>query len=409
MSHMKDAWPPKTKPKNLEFSFHRDGWAKWYRGQTRIISLKSIDRKAIREAWERRRQQIDAEMMSPIRTGGATVRTALSLFYEWIDHRVKTGLPDPMSPVTAADYKKHLTSFGRSVSPDDLLETMGPTRFQKYAEFLKGCTPTSFTRAVAYVHAFMQWCKDENLITAIPQYGRYFVRPAQQRSRDVRMDQKKSYLPAQLRLLWFHASFEEKLWMIFGLCGAMDNSDLSNLTDEVVNRKERIIDYRRRKRMKIRRVIPLPDLAWDMLDWYERPAPADRSDGDRIFLTPTGLPLQRLKESSRGIANPIDYVSMCWTRLMIRAGLKEQIPRLYRMVNLPRERRVKARGSAAGQGFRALRTTFSNSTPQGFADEREIIMGHAHGTVLLESYLEECGVERLKECVDGVWGKTMLT
>lgn len=398
-------WPPPKhrRPRNFEFSAHRDGWAKWYKGQTRIITIKSIDRGAVRDAWDERRKRID-EQLARLNVGGVqTIRSAASLYYEWLDRRVATGLPDPMAPATAADYKRQINSFGRAIGPETRLRDIGPQQFKTFADTLAGSTPTTFARLVAYVQAFFQWCKDEGHVSDVPQYGRYFVKPKQQEHRDVRIGQAKSYTTAQLRLLWFHADFEEKVWMAWGLCGALDNSDIAHLTTDVLDRSAGTIDYRRRKRGKVRRVIPLPPIAWELLDLYRRPEPKSPDWSDRVFLTPTGLPLQRLVPSPRGIENPIDYVAMCWTRLMIRAGLKQPIPRLHRMVKPPRERRIKARGSPAGQGFRALRTTFANLAPAGYRDEIEVILGHAHGTVLLDSYLEEHGVERLRECVNHVW------
>src|SRR5207245_203788 len=95
----------------------------------------------------------------------------------------------------------------------------------------------------------------------------------------------------------------------------------------------------------------------------------------------------------------IDYISFRWTRLLQQAGLRPKTV----------TKRVEGKkvttwgGGGDGRGFRGIRTTFANSIPPGYRDEQEIIMGHSHGTTLLDDYLEEVGTKRLKEVVDHVW------
>jgi integrase len=232
--------------------------------------------------------------------------------------------------------------------------------------------------------------------------GRTFVKPSAQALRDTRLSVQKSYTPEQLRALWSTADAELKAWLVLGLLGALDNADIAHLTHDVVDRERGVIDYRRRKVGRVRRVIPLPPEAWAILDAYQRPAPADPADKNRFFLTPTGKPLQRTRISARGQPHTIDYVAMRWRRLLERVGLKPRTPR-RRPGQPATPRRFKPRGEPAGQGFRALRTTFANLAPPGYRDEVEIIMGHSRGSVLVEHYVEQVGIERLAYVTASLW------
>jgi integrase len=391
------------------FSFHRDGYVRWYDGATRQVCGKKTPPEEIEDRWEEKKREIDA-LPNRGRLVRASIRDAAIVFYAYLNHRVKTGQPEPMSATTAEDYKKTINHFGRFVGPETGIDRIDTGRFSAYAQSYGENSPSTFFRVVAYVRAFFQWCRDEGLIDELPQFGRYFIRPSLQDRRDVRLGHAKSHSPEQICRLWFYARFEEKLWMALGLNGALDNADIANLTHDVLDRDRGVLDYRRRKRGKVRRIIPVLPIVWEMLDWYERPEPANPEWSDRVFLTPTGLPLQRHKPGKNGYGNPIDYVSTCWTRLLIRCGFRDAYERQSRRIDAPKRTVGKRkRGEAGGQGFRALRTTFTNLAPHGYRDEVELITGHASGGVLIENYLEEFGVGPLKELVEAVWAKAFTS
>jgi integrase len=202
---------------------------------------------------------------------------------------------------------------------------------------------------------------------------------------DARLAQRKSHTPAELAKLWDAASLEGRCWMALGLCGAMDNADVAELRDEL-DLAAGVVDYRRRKRGRKRRIIPLPEDVVRLLRLYRRPPPAGKDDG-RFFLTPTGLPLGRMKISRSGQIHRIDYMAMVWARLLVRAG-------------------IRAKGGDR-RGFRSMRTTHANLAPPRSRDETEIVMGHAKG-ILVTHYLERDGMEGLRRHVDSVWEATGL-
>jgi integrase len=398
-------WPPEI-PHRLKnaltpFTPTVNGWVRWYRGDSRHVCGKSTPLELVEDRWREKKAEVDAELDGEAKRirNGVTVEGGAAAYYGWLDHRVATGQPKPLEPTTAADYKRTINHFGKCVGPDTPMDDLAQPHFTAFAKMFDGQAPSTLARNVANVHAYLQFCVDEGFLKKMPALGRYFVKPNRQHRRDHRMSRVKAYTPDEIRTLVEHATTEERAWIGLGLC-SLDNSDLAHLTHDVVDRKAGVIDYRRRKTGKVRRVIPIPEKAWKWLDAYARvrPEPADSAHADLVFLTPTGLPLQRVKPSKRtGMENPIDYVAMRWVRLLIRAGLREKMPSRRRKADRELPRRKKGEGGGDNRGFRGLRTTFSNYAPPGFRDEVEIIMGHANGTVLVEDYIEDYGVDRLLE------------
>jgi integrase len=404
-------WVPKKLPRNWPYTAHRDGWTRWYKGAARFICGKATPLDDVDERWVDKKKEIDAGLRDARRLVGTslTIREAAGLYYDFLDYRFRTGQPEPISEATVADYKRSINAFGRGVGPDRTINSLEQRDFSDYAKRFADNAPSTLARVVAAVQAFLRWCRDEGHVAELPQWGRYFVKPSMQDNRDQRLSSEKSYAPELIRKLYCRARIEEKLWILLGLCGAHDNSDIAHLTHDVLDRSNGTIDYRRRKRGKVRRVIPMPDVFWRLLDEYQRPAAASPEFADRVFLTPTGLPLQRIKRSEGGNPVSIDYVALRWTRLMIAAGERPKMPgrrkvgRKTKTDEQPRERRFKAKGSSGGKGFRGLRTTFPNMAPPRFRDEVELVMGHKTGVVLIEHYLERYGIDRLKELVSHVF------
>ena len=209
--------------------------------------------------------------------------------------------------------------------------------------------------------------------------------------------------------------------MGLALSGAMDNADIGHLTFDLFTKDGMFLDYRRRKTGRIARIIPIYSMARQWLDEYLaiRPKPVDSAHKDLVFLTPTGLPLQRSTPGKNGLLNHIDYIALCWDRLLRKAGLRKQAKVLRVCVHCGKERKAP-RAICCGErkyrrkaimasdkgptyrGFRSLRTTFANLTPRGYSDERKLIMGHS-GDITLDHYVEKYGTEHLRELVEQVW------
>jgi integrase len=411
----------------LPFTPSRWGWTIWYGGKTRTVCGATVDLADVPTRWEKLKATIDAEAAGArIIATDRTLRTALSGYFTWLDFRVERGLPTPLSAVTAEDYKRCLTAFARFETQkrkfaDFPLAEFGPEHFKPFAETFQKRSPTSFARTVATVRAFFGYCKVEGFIAAEPNYGSYFVRPPQTQVRDRRLEQKKSFEQEELWEIALHADTQELAWLGLALSGAMDNADLAHLTFDLFSQDGMLLDYRRRKTGRVLRLIPIHPMAREWLDNYLaiRPTPADPAFKDLVFLTPTGLPLQRTKTGTSGVGNHIDYVAHCWDRLLRKAGLRKKasVVRVCAVCGKPRkapgasccrqhkwkkQMNMASKDGPTFKGFRSLRTTFANLTPRGFSEERKLIMGHS-GDITLDHYVEKYGTAHLQKLVDEVW------
>jgi len=429
----KYAWMPpasevssRIQKRLLPFTPGRWGWTIWYQGKTRMVCGIKVPLEQVPECWTKLKGQIDSATTKPRKIVRTTLREALSEYFTWLDHRVKTGLPKPLAAISAEDYKRNLMAFarfawqGRKLA-DAPLHEFSPEHFKGFAEHLASRSPTSFARVVATVSGFFNYCKDEGLIADLPNFGRYFVRPPQSQIRDRRMEQKKAWDTGDLWKIVEHADTQERAWIGLALSGAMDNADVANLTFDLFDESGMFLDYRRRKTGRTSRIIPLHPMAREWLDAYfpARPAPADPAFKELVFLTPTGLPLQRTLASESGVGNHVDYLAHCWDRLLRRAALRRKpaFKRVCVICGKPRQKpravccgqtqwkkklSMAAKGGADFKGFRSLRTTFANLTPRGFSDERKLIMGHS-GDITIEHYVEKFGTEHLQKLVELVW------
>jgi integrase len=411
----------------LPFTPAPKGWMIWYEGATRTVCGITVPLEEVPDRWSKLKATIDADLTQARRPPtDRTLREASSNFVKWLEYRVATGKPKPLAPVSADNYKRHLLDFaqfkldGRKFA-DTLLTEFGTEHFQAFAESLARRSPASFSRIVASIHTFFKYCRVEGMITADPNFGYYFVRPPQSQVRDRRLQQKKSFEPEDLWALLLHADTQELAWMGLALSGAMDNADIGHLTFDLFDKDGMVLDYRRRKQGLMPRLIPLHPMARYWLDEYLkiRPKPVDPAHNDLVFLTPTGLPLQRQMPGKRGLLTLVDYVSHCWDKLLRESGLRQKAS-FIRVCVVCGKPRPGPYGTCCGQskwkkkvtmateggpdfkGFRSLRTTFANLTPRGFSEERKLIMGHT-GDITLDHYVEKYGINPLRRLVDEVW------
>jgi len=325
--------PQKVKKALLPFTPMKWGWAIWYHGKTRSVCGKTVELAEVADRWAEMKAVLDSQVAGASKMPDRrTLREALSAYFTWLDYRVKTGKPAPLAAVTAEGYKLILLALGKfeidgRKFADMPLADFGPEPFKRYAEHLSHRAPSSLSRIVASTHSFFNYCRDEGYIASPPNYGRYFVRAPIGQIRDRRIGQQKAWEPKDLRLIVQHAGVQEKAWIGLALCGAMDNADISHLTFELFDQTGMILDYRRRKTGLMPRLIPIHPMARQWLDAYleVRPQPADPASKDLVFLTPTGLPLQRLLKAKTGIGYQADYIKDCWDPLLRRAGLRRKV------------------------------------------------------------------------------------
>src|SRR6185503_10285402 len=103
----------------------------------------------IEDRWLVKKQEVDAGLRQAAKqvTGGlTTVRQAAGRFFEYLDHRAKTGTPEPLSDWTRADYVRVIKHFGRCVGADRPLSGLGPPDFELFAKEYAGQAPSTLGR-----------------------------------------------------------------------------------------------------------------------------------------------------------------------------------------------------------------------------------------------------------------------
>lgn len=367
----------------------RAGWVRYYLGKTRFVCSRSIPLNEVEDKWIEVKQDIDkARNIVEIVVKHAIFdyRTAMDFFLESLKLRVGAA-HKKIEQRTYQNYVAELNRFGNFICDgadlkiaDMALNLIGEVELSEYAGSLRHWKASGFDSVVCRVGAFFDWCVGKKYITAWSP-GPDFVRPAKQEIRDQRIDRTRSFTPKQVAKAFVAGNNTVKCWIALGICAAFINSDVAHVTRTVTDLKDGIIDFRRRKFGKVRRVIPLPPDVVDLLKAYVRPDPKDAGDEDLFFLSQYGLPFSRTIG-----CGPSCSISAIFGRLLDDHAIREK---------------------ADGKNFAGLRTTFYNLAPRNteYEVERKIIMGRAQGTIDLDSYLEDVGLDRLRHVVNHVWGQ----
>jgi integrase len=388
-------WDELDIPKRLrdqlrgKFSVGRDGYIIWYRGKTRYACGKATPPEKVEDAWAAKRKAIDADLDNqpvPKKPGQLTYREVLSRFIDDCEHRVKTGKPRPMRERTLHNYDSDLNAFGnfiyqgRKVADLSIREANDADLFTAYGKTYGAWKASGFDSIISRVGTLFAYAEDKRYIDRYNP-GPMFQRPAKSAIRDDRIDLQKSYTPQQIAKMYLAGNQTMKCLIGLGAAAAMNNSEASHLDRTEMNLAEGVIDFRRRKTGRVRRLIPLPADVLADLNAYVRPEPADVINADAFFLTRSG---GRFCETGKRDGRPGDMIGRLWHKLEKAAGVPH----------------VK------GRSFSGLRTTFFNLAPGGeYELARKVIMGRAQGTIDLDHYLETLHLVRLRHVVDSVWNQ----
>ena len=401
---MNTPWPPKKIPNSLAaFTPYKGGWIRRYNGKPHHVCGRTTPIDQVENCWIILKKKLDADGSGPPAPAiSVTLKELASDYVVWLERRVKKGKPNPLATRTFLDYVKAMDRLVKTWGSDRDMLTLGPADFDRLARKYDKGSPGSLTRAVAEVHAFFQWAKGAHLIPEVPDFGNDFVKPAVTLQRDQRITFIKSFTPEEIQKLWKAATGEEKLFIALGINCAFDNSDISELTYEVVDLENGIIDYRRRKVGKVRRIIPLHPRTLRLLKAYRTHPFADEQYKNHVFLRGDGRPLVHIQPSRKDPSRlaKSDELAMKFTRLLSRAGIRGKIINKWNKVT---QKTSTTYPKGDGRGFRSFRTTFPNFAPQGYLGEIELVMGHAKGTVLKDNYLEDVALDRVAELIQAVW------
>lgn len=367
-------WPAKCRP-------HRDGWVRWYKGQMRFVCSKNTPLTEVEDKWIEKKTAVDAAQRKVDGTIVVTYRQALSEFLTQCDLRVRTGKPKPMAARTLFNYEEALNAFGLFVGGGVPLNQIGPQQFSDYAAKVAHLKASGFDSVVCRVGSLFRWAvKMEYIDKYRP--GPVFQRPGKQAIRDERISRVRSFTPDEIAKLWVTANNTMRCFIGLGVCAAFINSDVSHLPRICVDLTTGIVDFRRRKTGKVRRVCPLPADVLAEMKRYIRPDPREKRFAELFFLTVNGRPYSMTRKED---GKPTNTLSRIFANLLEDTG-------------------VSTVGD--GRNFAGLRTTFYNLAPKsGYEIERMIIMGRAKGTIDLDHYLEDVGLDRLTHVVTHVWNQ----
>lgn len=375
----RDRWPAGCTPS-------RDGWVRWYRGKTRFVAGRKTPIGEVEDKWIKIKTAIDsgaaldedADSENDIGFREAAIRFLNAMLAKvgavnrGIEHR------------TYQNYVAEINRLGKfeidgvKVGDMDLKDVARPPELSAFANSMRHWKASGFDSTVSRLSAFFDWCVEMNYLMEWKS-GPDFKRPAKQQIRDQRIGRVRALTAEQIAKAYEAANHTLKCWIALGVCGAMINSDIAHLTRSVIDLETGIIDMRRRKTGKIRRVIPLPADVVDLLKQYSRPDPAEEKYADLFFLTRSGLPFSRTLASG-----PACAISSMFGKLLDDAGIRQ---------------------CADGRNFAGIRTSFYNLSRR-FAEydvERRIVMGRAQGTIDFDHYLEDVGIAKLKSLVDHIW------
>ena len=371
-----------------KFTLHRDGYSIWYRGGKRVFCGKATPPGEVEDRWEARRKEIDQKLdkAPPPFALPNLYRQVLSEFL--IVQRARVNAPrNAIAERTYHNYVKALNDFGNFTHDgakiaDTPIRAIGPAHFGAYAATFATWKASGFDSIVTRVGSLFRWAVEMEYIDRY-RPGPQFQRPDKGEIRSQRIDLTKSYTVDEVAKLYDAASHTVRCWIALGICAAFNNADIGNLPRSLIDLDTGVIDFRRRKTGKVRRVIPLPPDVVTLLKWYKRPDPIETEWDDLFFVTEYGNPYTRSRSKGGGF-NPSNTVSRMFARLLEDTGVSTE---------------------GDGRNFSGLRTTHYNLAGKGWDHERMLVMGHAHGRIDLDHYLEEVGVERLREYVQHVWNQ----
>lgn len=364
---------------------HRDGWVRWYKGRTVFVCGKRTPLGDVEDAWIAKKGVIDASERGEVIIAQAirTYRQVASDFLAAMEHRCDTGKPRPLSRRMLHNYGVEVNALGIfvfdgiKVADLEIAAANRPEVLSAYARKYGARKASGFDSIVTRVGALFNWAVEMEYIDRF-RPGPGFQRPPKREVRDQRIELEKSFNAKEVAKLFVKANITQKCWIGLGVSAGFTNADVATVSRSVVDLKSGVIDFRRRKTGKIRRVIPLPADILAAMKEYARPDPIDDAHADLFFLTNKGTPYSTTRSNG-----PSCTLSRLFRKLMEAAKVK----------------------LVKGRSFTGLRTTLYNLTPKGgeYDLERKIIMGRAQGSVDLDSYLEDVGMDRLKHLVNHVW------
>lgn len=201
--------------------------------------------------------------------------------------------------------------------------TLQPGDFGRVrADAAMSMAPTTLTTFLKHARAMFTFGAD--LTDRPARYGGQFDLPTAKTIRIHRESQPRKLLDADtLRKLLAAADPILKAQILLGLNCGFGATDLSELRTRHLDRPGWVVLPRRKTGVGRRCPLWPETLAALEAARPHRPKPADPADGDRVFLSHTGLPVKRFRErTASGAGSRGDAVGAAWEKLCKREGVK---------------------------------------------------------------------------------------
>jgi integrase len=276
-----------------------------------------------------------------------------------------------LHPKTMQDYETMIFAFRDDVGYGRLIEDLRPEHFG-ISRKLRGQDwgVHRLYKFVSAVREMFKWASGPGqLLRFSPPYGDEFELPDKTAFRIRRKQRKESktglllFTAAQIRAQLKAADPTLRAMILLGINCGMGNTDVAQLTYQVVAKSRALIDYARSKTGIERRFFLWPETVTALSKVPRRPAKRDEW-GDRVFLTQRGYP---------------------WVE-----GAKDRIGMVY----LALLRRL--RQHRPGLCFYSLRRTFRTIADELDSRAADLVMGHAVDSDMGGTYVQEIGNERLQ-------------
>lgn len=370
MSQTKRIKPPKVRGSPL--TPHANGqYCKKIDGHLRYFGT---DHKAALDLYLREASDLAAGI-EPRRTVEPGAYTIDDLVNEYLESRYGDVEAGDLSARQFQDYRAIGELLAALLGKPRRLCTLAPADFAALrSKMADRWGLTRLGNQIGRVRTMFKWAADNGCLTEPMRYGDQFQRPPARLRRIARRERgKKLFTPAEIRRLIEMANGHTRAMVLLGINCAFGNKDCSDLLIEHVDFGKSLIDHFRVK-TGIDRTSPL---------WPETLQALAECIGERtagpIFVTRFGNAFVRdkLKYEADGrlkAVTPIDKVGDLF-------------------------RKIKPRPSLPFYCLRHTFATIAHETRDVLAVSR--IMGHAL-TGMTAVYVEDIGVERLRQVVDHV-------
>ena len=368
-------WPPPRTVWPAGLTAYKRGWCIWYKGQKRHVAGRTADRRTLAALWQAKREAIDTDGVLIPTGGDVTLRELAAAYFAALDRRMNDRSARPLSKRQRDNLMYECNRFGKFVGGATLVRDVGPAVFSRYRKHLGNQSPQTIASIIGRVGAMFTWAHRNGVVDKPILFGDAWQRPHRSLLRDQRMSVSKTYSEDDVGKLFAVADPMWRCWIALGVCGGFTVADLANLPREMLAGD--VIDYRRRKVGKLRRLVPIVPGLRKLLKAYRRPKPADERFVNHAFLNDAGLPV--------GHWPKLTEASVRFRDLQQRAGVFRK-----------------------GRSFTGLRTTCFNAMLKFDETARCVVFGRRPSSftrIDWEHYLEDVDLDSVRHAVSSVFDR----